>query len=336
MGYKNSDILKVAEELKQKISSTDNKQAVLRDKRLKELYSNITKLPLDQRALYGQEVNKLKEELIALVDLTDDKISRPPIDVTAPFDINNSKDKRPKFIATSKGSKHPMTKEIEKIMDIFCRMGFVSEDSRQLDNEYNMFTALNFPGDHPAKDDYDSFLTDEGLIPPSHTSTMQNRILSNSELPIRAIIPGRVFRNEDVDATHGHTFYQLEGIYVDKGINLGHMLGSVATYFEEYFEQEIEFKTQPFYFPFVEPGLEFLIKMPKALMKKDDDEDKWLEVGGCGMIHPNVLKEAGIDPDEYSGFAWGFGIDRMVMLKYGIEDLRHYHTGRLEFLRQFS
>jgi phenylalanyl-tRNA synthetase alpha chain len=197
-----------------------------------------------------------------------------------------------------------------------------------------MFEALNFPIDHPARDDYDTFTTEEGLVLPAHTSTMQNRILSKIKPPIRAVIPGRVFRNEDVDVTHEHTFYQVEGLLVDKDINLGHMLGTLKTFLESYFEQKIEYKTQPFYFPFVEPGLEYLIKMPKVLNTSSDEQ--WLEILGCGMIHPNVLKEAGVDSNQYSGFAWGMGLDRMVMLKYGIDDIRHFHSSRLEFLSKFG
>jgi phenylalanyl-tRNA synthetase alpha chain len=163
---------------------------------------------------------------------------------------------------------------------------------------------------------------------------MQNRVLKKYDRPVRVVIPGRTFRNEDVDATHEHTFHQVEGVYVDEGITLGDMLGTIAAFFETYFGQAIDYRTQPFFFPFVEPGLEFLIKKPKALLKPGEEES-WLEVMGCGMIHPNVLKEASIDPTKYSGFAWGGGVERMVMLKYGIEDIRHFMSGNLEFLRQF-
>ncbi len=335
MSYKFSEIANAAEKLKKQFEASKDKGAVLRAPEIKGLFANIPKQNPDQRKPYGQEVNRLKQEIQKLVEDSALKAEkRDPIDVTASLGINSKN--KPSLFDADQGTNHPLMQEIDKIIDIFLKMGFDLEDSRQLDSEYNMFTALNFPGDHPAKDDYDSFATDEGLLPSSHTSTMQNRILTKGDPPIRVIIPGRVYRNEDVDATHDHTFYQLEGVYVDEGISLGDMLGAVATFFEAYFEQKIEFRTQPFYFPFVEPGLEFLIKMPDSLKKKGHKGDKWLEVGGCGMIHPNVLKEANIDANKYTGFAWGFGLDRMVMLKHGIEDVRYFHSAKLEFLRQFK
>jgi phenylalanyl-tRNA synthetase alpha chain len=171
---------------------------------------------------------------------------------------------------------------------------------------------------------------------------MQNRVLKkykpNLEKgePIAVIIPGRVFRNEDVDATHEHTFYQLEGVYVGEGINVGNLIAVLQSFMSEYFGQELKTKLQPFYFPFTEPSFEFAIERPEALKKGDSEADQWLELLGCGMIHPNVLKMAGIDPEKYSGFAWGGGIDRLVLMKYGIEDIRHFESGKLEFLRQFS
>jgi phenylalanyl-tRNA synthetase alpha chain len=156
--------------------------------------------------------------------------------------------------------------------------------------------------------------------------------------PIRYVIPGRVFRNEDLDARHEHTFYQLEGICIDKGINAGHLIATLKTFLEEYFGQSLEVKTQPFYFPFTEPSFEFTISCP--FCKKAGchicSQAGWIELLGCGMMHPNVLKEGGTDPTEYTGFAWGMGIDRLVMMKYGIEDVRHFHSGNLNFLRQFK
>jgi phenylalanyl-tRNA synthetase alpha chain len=168
---------------------------------------------------------------------------------------------------------------------------------------------------------------------------MQHRILKDGKAAleagghIAAVSYGRVFRNEDVDATHEHTFYQCEGVYVSKDATLGQMLGTLRSFFETYYGQALRIKTQPAYFPFVEPGLEFAIEKPAAIGGKPGE---WLEMLGCGMIHPNVLKEAGIDPTQYRGFAWGGGIERLVMLKYGIEDLRHFESAKLAFLRKFA
>jgi phenylalanyl-tRNA synthetase alpha chain len=217
-------------------------------------------------------------------------------------------------------------------------MGFRAVESRQLDDDYHMCTSLNFPVGHPARDGYDTFQTEEGFIPPAHTSTMQNRILREGKKQleaggqIAAVSYGRVFRNEDIDATHEHTFYQCEGVFVSKDATLGQMLAVLREFFETYYSQKLKIKTQPAYFPFTEPSLEFLIEKPASLGGKGDG---WLEMMGCGMIHPNVLKAAGIDPDRYRGFAWGGGIDRLVMLKYGIDDIRHFESGKLRFLKEF-
>jgi len=225
------------------------------------------------------------------------------------------------------------------VTDIFTRMGFEAVESRQIDDDFHMFGSLNFPENHPARDGYDTFRTEEGFIPPAHTSTMQNRILKAGKArleaggQIAAISYGRVFRNEDVDATHEHTFHQVEGVFVSKNATLGEMIGTLQAFFEVYYGQRLQIKTQPAYFPFVEPGLEIMIEKPAVLGGKAGE---WLEMVGCGMVHPNVLSEAGIDPTQYRGFAWGMGVERLVMLKYGIEDLRYFESAKLSFLRKFA
>lgn len=264
-----------------------------------------------------------------------------PIDVTAPFGANTPADKRPRFLPVEQASLHPLTQEIARITDIFYRMGFTVEQSREIDDDFHMFESLNFPEGHPARDDWDTFVTDDGLIAPAHTSTMQNRVLRkykpNLEAgePIAVVVPDRVFRNEDLDATHEHTFYQVEGVYVSKDVTVGNLIATLKAYMSEFFGQDLNVKIQPFYFPFTEPSFEFAVERPDVLRKDDSEEQKWLEIGGCGMIHPNVLKMADIDPGVYSGFAWGFGVERMVMLRNGIEDIRHFESANLKFLRQF-
>jgi phenylalanyl-tRNA synthetase alpha chain len=331
---------KLAEGLRERAASGD--QSVLRSAELKSLYDEIKTKPDDERAAFGQEVNALKQELVSLLDATSIAANiKDPIDVTAPFDMNS---KPPEFLAATKGTVHPIMSELEQVLDIYARMGFASTESRQIDNDYYMFTSLNFPKDHPARDDYDTFMTEEGLIAPAHTSIMQNRILkANKELleknqPIAYVIPGRVFRNEDLDARHEHTFYQLEGVYVDKGIHAGMLIATLKTFFQEYFSRELKVMTQPFYFPFTEPSFEFAAECVFCDQKGCSvcSQTGWIELLGCGMIHPNVLKEAGIDPSVYTGFAWGGGIERMVMVKNNIEDIRHFHSAKLDFLRQFK
>jgi len=348
MSYQNTRIADVAEQLKSRFTELEDKTEILKATELKALYAEIPTLTAEERGAFGKEINQLKTELEALVAAHKDEAEAlPSIDVTAPFDVNTTK--RPQLLTANRGSQHPLMREIAVINDIFYRMGFTIAKSRQLDDEYHMFTSLNFPAGHPARDDYDTFMTVETdanghpLIAPAHTSTMQNRLLIkykdnlHSDRPIAVLVPDRVFRNEDLDARHEHTFYQFEGIYVDKGVNAGHLMATLKTFLQEYFAQEIEIKTQPFYFPFTEPSFEFALSCPFCQKKGCSicSQSGWIELLGCGMIHPNVLKMAGIDPNVYTGFAWGSGVERLVMMKYGIEDVRHFESGKLDFLRQF-
>lgn len=336
------DIARIAEELKARARDADDPRDVLKAPELTQLYETLKNADSQEKPALGKAINQLKQDITAIIaekERTAEGSALAPIDVTAPFDINVPKDARPQLLPTEQGTVHPLMSELERVVDIFTRMGFEAIESRQIDDDYNMFTALNFPEGHPARDGYDTFRTEEGLIPPAHTSTMQNRILKagkeklqNGEA-IASISYGRVFRNEDVDATHEHTFYQVEGVYVSRDATLGQLTGSLRSFFSEYYQQDLKIKTQPGYFPFVEPGLEFAIEKPASLGGK---ESEWLEMGGCGMIHPNVLREAGIDAQEYRGFAWGLGVERLVLLHYGIEDIRHFESGKLQFLRKFA
>lgn len=333
------DIDAVRARLLEEVGKSESPRDILRAPEFKELYARIAKLPAEERGPFGKAVNELKQAVEAAVSAREDELENStvePLDVTAPWDVNS---KKPRLLPTETGSQHPLTKELDTVIDIFTRMGFEAIESRQIDDDFHMFGALNFPENHPARDGYDTFRTEEGFIPPAHTSTMQHRILKDGKAnfeaggQIAAISYGRVFRNEDVDATHEHTFYQVEGVFVSEAATLGDMLGTLRSFFEVYYGQALRIKTQPAYFPFVEPGLEFAIEKPAALGGKPGE---WLEMLGCGMIHPNVLKEAGIDPAKYRGFAWGGGVERLVMLKYGIEDLRHFESGKLAFLRKFA
>ncbi|MDR0397839.1 MAG: hypothetical protein LBH36_01485, partial [Candidatus Nomurabacteria bacterium] len=305
----------------------DEPRSILRAPELKKLYQVLPTLPEVDRAKIGQKINSFKRELEKLVQVLEaetEDAAVEPIDITAPMAVNAS---LPTLMTSDRGSRHPLMTELDRVIDIYQKMGFEAVESRQLDDDFHMFTSLNFPPDHPARDGYDTFQTAEGFIPPAHTSTMQHRILQTGKEKlekggqIAAVSYGRVFRNEDVDATHEHTFYQCEGVFVSRDATLGQMLAVLREFFENYYGQKLRIKTQPAYFPFTEPSLEFLIEKPASLGGKGDG---WLEMLGCGMIHPNVLKAACIDPAKYRGFAWGGGIDRLVMLKYGIDDVRHF------------
>ena len=302
-------------------------------KNLGKEYAKLKTLEKTERKAFGEKINQKKNELLKKIAEEEEKLESgalEKIDLSAPFGINESP------ISFKKGTVHPLSRELALVSKIYSDMGFDVIESRQLDDEFHMFESLNFPAGHPARDGYDTFRTEEGFIPPAHTSTMQYRALTRFRKNLDAgeniavVVPGRVFRNEDVDATHEHTFYQCEGIFVSKTASLSQLLGTWKNFFETYYGEKLNIKTQPGYFPFTEPSLEFLIEKPKAL-----GGNGWLEMGGCGMIHPNVLKIAGIDPEVYKGFACGGGIDRLVMLKYGITDVRYFESGKLEFLKEF-
>ncbi len=329
----------VRHDLLERVASSETPRDILRAPELKGLYGGIASLPPEERGAFGKAVNEVKIAVEAAIEAREAELESAAveaIDVTAPWGLNGHP---VDLLPTDQGTQHPLTKELEVVIDIFTRMGFAAVESRQIDDDYHMFSALNFPENHPARDGYDTFRTEEGFIPPAHTSTMQHRILKDGKAEleaggnIAAISYGRVFRNEDVDATHEHTFYQVEGVFVSDDATLGQMLGTLRSFFEVYYGQQLKIKTQPAYFPFVEPGLEFAIEKPASIGGKPGE---WLEMLGCGMIHPNVLREAGIDPTKYRGFAWGGGVERLVMLKYGIEDLRHFESARLNFLRKFA
>lgn len=350
MSYQNPKVQEAAELLKGRFSDLEHKADILKAVELRALYAEIPLLPANERGAFGKELNGLRAELQQMVDTANEQEEvLSPIDVTAPFDVNTPVLERPKLLAAETGSTHPLMQELGIVLDIFYRMGFNAVESREIDDDYHMFGALNFPEGHPARDDYDTFMTAETdkkgkpLIAPAHTSTMQNRVLrqyaTNLERgePIACLIPGRVFRNEDLDARHEHTFYQLEGVYVDKGVHAGMLIATLKTFLQEYYGKELEVGTQPFYFPFTEPSFEFALSCPFCDKKGCSvcSHIGWIELLGCGMIHPNVLREGGIDPEVYTGFAWGCGLDRLVLMKHNVEDIRHFESGKLEFLRQF-
>lgn len=342
------EITTLQETLLQRVRESQTPADVLKAPEFRDLYATIPTLTPEARGDFGRKVNELKqaiEQAIVIRQTELEEANIQPIDVTAPFDNNAS---APVLLPSENGTTHPLMQEIQVVSDIFNRMGFVTESSREIDDQYHMFETLNFPKGHPARDDYDTFMTvetdndGEPLIAPAHTSTMQNRTLvkyhDNLERgeAIAAIVPDRVFRNEDLDARHEHTFYQVEGIYVAKGVNVGNLVATLQRFLEEYYGRELKTRINPFYFPFTEPSFEFALECPFCDKGCSIcSQSKWIELLGCGMIHPNVLKAAGIDPNEYTGFAFGCGIDRLVMMKYGIEDIRHLESGKLNFLRQF-
>lgn len=226
---------------------------------------------------------------------------------------------------------------IAEINNIFAEIGFVFAEGPEAETEIYNFDKLNVAKDHPSRDMQDTFWfknkdVSEPMVLRTHTSPVQARFMETHEPPIRMIVPGKVFRNEATDATHEAQFYQLEGMYIDKGVHLGHLKGTLEHFFSRFFSGRTEVRFRPSFFPFVEPGVEVDMKLLDGESKL---VGKWIEVMGAGMIHPNVLRNCGIDPEVYSGFAFGMGIDRLGIMRHGIEDVRDYYTGDLRFVTQF-
>ena len=301
---------------------------------LNAILKGLKDLSPEERALIGPLANDAKEEMLRLITekkttlqeaATQAQVAQEKIDISLPGQ------------SLPEGRLHPLTQVQWDCLDIFRSLGFTVWDGPEVDSDYYNFQALNIPEHHPARDMQDTFYLENHCVLRTHTSSMQNRVLKGSTLPIRAVIPGRTFRNEATDASHDTTFYQLEGIVVDEHISIAHLLNMLQTFLKSLFGRELTFRIRPGYFPFVEPGLELdmncLICSGKGCSVCK--HTGWSEVMPCGMIHPNVLKEAGIDSEKYSGFAFGFGLTRLVMMKYGIEDIRLLMSGDLRFLRQF-
>ena len=285
------------------------------------LLKSLGSLPQDKRKDAGLLLNKLKEELESLytsssqtlIALTNsERLAKESVDVTLPG------------FQSYKGSLHPVSQTIKEISDFFERMGFDIETGPEAEIDYYNFEALNVPEDHPAKDMHDTFyLSNSGLLR-THTSPVQIRTMEKSEPPHRIICPGKVYR-KDSDLTHTPMFHQIEGLVVEKDASFAQLKGLLNDFLEDFFGEKVELRFRPSYFPFTEPSAEADIRWKK----------NWLEVLGCGMVHPNVLKGVGVDTKEYSGFAFGLGVERMAMLKYDIPDLRAFFENDLRFLKQF-
>ncbi len=227
---------------------------------------------------------------------------------------------------------HPLTLIIREIYSVFHELGFQFAEGPELETEFNNFDALNIPKDHPARDMQDTFWIKQKpdahprMLLRTHTSSVQIRHMMAGKPPYRIVVPGKVFRNEATDAIHEAQFFQVEALCVDKNVSLADLKGTLEYFFRKLFGDDVEIRFRPSFFPFVEPGVEVDMRW----------KDKWLEMGGAGLVHPNVLKSVGVDPSEWSGFAWGIGIDRLALLKYGIDDVRHLYNGDLRLIDQFK
>lgn len=236
------------------------------------------------------------------------------------------------------GALHPVSKIAEEVEDIFSSMGFVIPDYPEAESEFFNFEALNIPSDHPARDMQDTFWLKDGNLMRTHTSPGQIRALLEYEPPFRAILPGRVYRYEALDASHEHTFHQLEGILIDREVSVAHLIHSMKVLLEQILKREVTIRLRPGYFPFVEPGFELDIQCAVCGGEGCSvcKQSGWLELLPCGLMHPNVIRYGGLDPDQWQGWAFGLGLSRLVMMKYQISDIRHLMGGDLRFLEQFA
>lgn len=300
-----------------------------------ELLASVPSLPPEERPIVGKGANLLKRDLLAELEQRRATLEHAAIEAEregADFDATLP------AAAAQRGSLHPLTLVRREVEEIFVSMGYEVLDGPEVELDYYNFQALNIPADHPAREMQDTFYCDTGgkLVMRTQTSPVQIRAMERLTPPFRVIAPGRVFRNEEQDATHEHTFHQVEGLVVGEGITVGHLTGVLKGFLRELFKKELEVRLRPGYFPFVEPGFELDIRCPFCESGcRVCKQTQWVEFCGCGMVHPSVLTAGGVDPERWNGFAFGFGLDRLVMLRYGIDDLRHFMGGDLRFLEQF-
>jgi phenylalanyl-tRNA synthetase alpha chain len=300
-----------------------------------KLLSSIPQLPPEERPLVGKRANELKS---AVQDaLTARKAELTEASLAAERSGSGFDATMPPAQAL-RGSLHPITLVTRELEDLFSSMGYQVLDGPEVELEYYNFEALNIPRDHSARDSQDTFYCDdEGrLVMRTHTSPVQVRAMERLEPPYRVVAPGKVFRQETTDASHDHSFHQMEGLVVDRDISVAHLIGAMKTLLRGIFHRDIEIRLRPGFFPFVEPGFELDARCPFcesgcSVCKRTT----WIELLPCGLVHPNVLRAGGLDPDEWGGFAFGLGLSRLVMLRYGIDDVRHLLAGDLRFLEQF-
>ena len=289
--------------------------------RLSGVLGAMGKLPGDERPVVGQRANVLKEQVQSLLSdrlkavksaAMAERIASETLDVTMPASF------------TSVGHRHPLISTIEEIVDIFSGLGYQVEEGPEIESDFYNFTALNIPEHHPARDMQDTFYLGDHQLLRTHTSPVQIRHLENNAPPIRIIAPGRVYRRDAVDATHSPVFHQVEVLAIDEGLDFSHLRGTVTSFLQQFFgDLPVRFRAS--YFPFTEPSAEVDVQW----------RGRWLEVMGCGMVDPAVLQGMGIDPERYSGFAAGLGVERFCMVRHGIDDIRRLFTSDLRFLEQF-
>lgn len=335
-------VSQIAAEAEQRVRAANAEQEVANLRReilgrkgsLTALLKGIGSLPPEDRPVAGRVLNEATSRIEALLNEAAESVRERAerlrreagaVDVTLPG----------RFIWL--GRKHPLTRTLEEICEIFLGLGFTVAEGPEIETEWHNFTALNIDTDHPVMDEKDSFYIGEGLLLRTETSAVQIRVMEQQPPPVRIIAPGRVYRRDTVDATHSHTFYQVEGLWVDEGISFAHLKGVLTLFVEKMFGPGLRLRFRPDYFPFVEPGAEvsyscYLCAGEGCGLCKHTG---WIELGGCGMVHPNVLENVGYDAERFTGFAFGLGLERLAMRKHGIDDMRLFYENDLRFLHQF-
>ena len=305
---------------------------------LTELFAAMKSIPAEEKKQYGAQVNELKQAAEAklasfqeMLEAAADQAAATDIDLTLPAE------------PMTLGARHPISLIRERILQIFSRIGFTVADGPEIEDDWHNFTALNFPENHPARDMQDTFFIEQrggsdSIALRTHTSSVQVRVMVSTKPPIRMLMPGRVYRNEAISARAHCFFHQVEGLYIDEGVSFADMKQTLLYFSREMFGADTEIRLRPSYFPFTEPSAEMDITCELCKGKGCNvcKYTGWLEIMGCGMVDPNVLQNCGIDPERYSGFAFGMGIERIAMLKYDVKDLRLFSENDLRFLRQFA
>ena len=295
--------------------------------RFTALLKQLGTLPKEEKPAAGKQINTAKAQLEAAVAQRRSELELKAALPQEPTDFTLPGRRR------TLGKLHPLTQVTEDIVRCFRKIGFAVADGPEVEDEYHCFEALNIPPDHPARDTHDTFYLDtpERLLLRTHTSPVQIRVMKRQPPPVRVIAPGRVYRRDNADATHNPTFQQIEGLYVDRNVTVSDLKGTAEFVFKELLSQDIRIRFRPHYFSYTEPSFEIDFSSP--LTRKMGKE--WLEIAGCGMVHPQVLENVGYDPEVWTGWAFGFGIERIAMIRYGINDIRLFYENDLRFLRQF-
>lgn len=323
------------EESKELNSLNDVRVAILGKKgELTAVLKGMKDVKPEDRPMVGQLVNETREAIEQKLEETKEKLERAEmekrlekevIDVTLPAKINRV------------GHRHPNTTVLEEVENIFVGMGYEVLEGPEIEKDYYNFEALNIPKNHPARDEQDTFYINDSIVLRTQTSPVQVRVMEQGKLPIRMLAPGRVFRSDEVDATHSPSFHQIEGMVIDKNITFADLKGTLEQFARELFGEDTKVKFRPHHFPFTEPSAEMDVSCFKCGGKgcRFCKGEGWIEILGCGMVHPRVLKMSGIDPEEYTGFAFGVGLERITLLKYEIDDMRLLYENDTRFLKQF-